>query len=202
MIVKVAFWLPLPYLAEIVIDLVTDTGVVIIGKFTDTVLAGTVTVAGMVPMLVLLLLKFTVAPSGGAGPVRVTVPVDCVPPLTELGLIVTELSTAAVTVKLAVLVNVPKLADIVIEVFAATAAVVTLNVAVVAPGAIVTLLGTVATPVLALLSVTNAPAAGEGPFSVTVPVDELPPRTDVGLRATELSVAAVIVKVAFLVTEP
>ena len=77
-----------------------------------------------------------------------------------------------------------------------------MNVAVVAPEPIVTLLGTVATPVLALLSVTNTPAAGAGPFSVTVPVDELPPRTDVGLRATELSVAAVIVKVAFLVTEP
>jgi len=106
-IVKVAFWLPLPYLAEIVTDLVADTGVVVIGKFTDIVLAGTITVAGVVAMLVLLLLKFMVAPSGGAGPVRVTVPVDCVPPLTELGLTVIELSTAAVTVKFAILVIVP-----------------------------------------------------------------------------------------------
>jgi hypothetical protein len=88
------------------------------------------------------------------------------------------------------------------EVFAATAAVVTLNVAVVAPEPIMTLLGTVATAVLVLLSVTNAPAAGAGPFSVTVPVDELPPRTDVGLKATELSVAAVTVKIAFLVIDP
>ena len=88
------------------------------------------------------------------------------------------------------------------EVFLATTAVVTLNVAVVAPGLIVTLLGTCATLVLALLSATNAPPAGAGPFSVTVPVDELPPGTDVGLKAKELSVAAVIVKFAFLVTEP
>ena len=84
----------------------------------------------------------------------------------------------------------------------ATAAVVTVNVAVVAFGAIVTLAGTLAAAVLLLPSVTTAPPAGAGPFSVTVPVDELPPRTDVGLKDTELSVAAVTVKVAVLVTDP
>ena len=85
---------------------------------------------------------------------------------------------------------------------AATGAVVTVNVAVVAFGAIVTLAGTLAAAVLLLPSVTSAPPAGAGPFSVTVPVDELPPRTDVGLKDTELSVAAVTVKVAVLVTNP
>jgi len=83
---------------------------------------------------------------------------------------------------------------------AATGAVVTLNVAVVAFGAMVTPAGTLAAAVLLLPSVTSAPPAGAGPFSVTVPVDELPPRTDVGLNETELSVAAVTVKVAVLVT--
>ena len=83
---------------------------------------------------------------------------------------------------------------------AATGAVVTLNVVVVAFGAIVTLAGTLAAAVLSLPSITSAPPAGAGPFSVTVPVDELPPRTDVGLNETELSVAAVTVKVAVLVT--
>jgi hypothetical protein len=73
---------------------------------------------------------------------------------------------------------------------AATGALVTENVAVVAPEATVTLAGTVATEVLLLLIVTRAPPPGAGPFSVTVPVDELPPRTDVGLNVTELRVAA------------
>ena len=73
---------------------------------------------------------------------------------------------------------------------AATGAVATENVAVVAPETTVTLTGNVATEVLLLLIVTTAPLAGAGPFSVTVPDDELPPRTDVGLNVTELSVAA------------
>ena len=85
---------------------------------------------------------------------------------------------------------------------AATGAVVTLNVAVLAFGAIVTLAGTLAAAVLLLPNETSAPPAGAGPFSVTVPVDELPPRTDVGLKDTELSVAAVTVKVAVLVSDP
>ena len=83
---------------------------------------------------------------------------------------------------------------------AATGAVVTLNVAVVAFGAMVTPAGTLAAAVLLLPSVTSTPPAGASPFSVTVPVDELPPRTDLGLNETELSVAAVTVKVAVLVT--
>ena len=83
---------------------------------------------------------------------------------------------------------------------AATGAVVTLNVAVVAFGAMVAPAGTLAAAVLLLPSVTSTPPAGASPFSVTVPVDELPPRTDVGLNETELSVAAVTVKVAVLVT--
>jgi hypothetical protein len=73
------------------------------------------------------------------------------------------------------------------------------NVAVVAPEATVTLAGTVATELLLALSITSAPFTGAGPFSVTVPVDELPPRTDVGLTVTELSVAAVTVSVAAFV---
>src|SRR2546425_12054515 len=58
------------------------------------------------------------------------------------------------------------------EVDAATALVVTVNVTLVAPTGTVTLAGTVAAELL-LDSVTCAPPAGAGPFSVTVPV-ELP----------------------------
>jgi hypothetical protein len=105
--VKVDFWLPPPYLTEIVTDLVAVTGVVVIAKLADRMLAGTVTVEGTVAKLVLLLPKLTVAPTDGAGPVRVTVPIDCVPPCTDVGFKERELSTAAVTVRFAVFVVVP-----------------------------------------------------------------------------------------------
>ena len=84
---------------------------------------------------------------------------------------------------------------------AATGAVVTVNVLLVAFAAIVTLVGTVARALL-LPIVTSAPPAGAGPFSVTVPVDALPPRTDVGLNVTELRVAALTVKVTVFVIVP
>jgi hypothetical protein len=85
-------------------------------------------------------------------------------------------------------------------VLTATGELATENVAVVVFGAIVTLPGTLVAPGLLLPSVTSAPPGGAGPFSVTVPVDEFPPRTDVGLNDTELSIAAATVKVAVLVT--
>jgi hypothetical protein len=89
---------------------------------------------------------------------------------------------------------------IVTFVFAVTALEVTVNVAVVAFAATVTLAGTVAAAVLLLDSVTTAPAAGAGPFNVTVPVDGVPPITVVGLKLTEVNVAAVTVRVAVLET--
>ena len=66
-----------------------------------------------------------------------------------------------------------------------TALVVTVKVALVVPAATVTLAGTVATAMLLLESVTVAPPAGAPPVNVTVPVEELPPVTVAGLRATE-----------------
>jgi len=69
-----------------------------------------------------------------------------------------------------------------------TALVLTVNVALVAPAATVTLEGTVATPLL-LEGCTCAPPVGAVPLSVTVPVEGDPPVTLVGLSATEESVA-------------
>src|SRR6266849_6723943 len=66
-----------------------------------------------------------------------------------------------------------------------TALVVTVKVALVAPAPTVTLAGTVAAAVLLLDSVTVAPPAGAAPLKVTVPVEELPPVTLVGLTATD-----------------
>src|SRR5467141_4536210 len=67
----------------------------------------------------------------------------------------------------------------------ATALVVTVNVALVAPAPTVTLDRTLATVVLLLESVTCAPPAGAGPLSVTVPVEEFPPVTLVGFSESE-----------------
>ena len=81
-----------------------------------------------------------------------------------------------------------------------TAEVVIVNVALVAPAATVTLAGTWAAVVLLLVRVTTAPPDGAGPVKVTVPVDEVPPITELGLRLTGVSAAAVTVRVAVLVT--
>jgi hypothetical protein len=86
---------------------------------------------------------------------------------------------------------------------ALTLAVVTVNVALVAPAGTVTLAGTVATLVLPLLNDTTAPPLGAAPLRVTVPCEVFPPTTVPGLRLTEDRVgpaaAGVTVSVAFFV---
>jgi hypothetical protein len=87
---------------------------------------------------------------------------------------------AGETVSVAVLMT-PNEAEMVAEVEAATETVVTVNVALAAPVATVTLAGTPATPVLLLESVTTAPPDGAAAVSVTVPCEALPPVTVAGL---------------------
>ena len=73
---------------------------------------------------------------------------------------------------------------------AVTALVLTVNVALLAPAAIVTLAGTVAVDVLLLERETAAPPVSAGPLSVTVPVEDCaPPVTLVGFRVSEERVA-------------
>ena len=88
----------------------------------------------------------------------------------------------------------------------ATALLLTTNVALVAPAAIVTLGGTLAAPLL-LESATCAPPVEAGPLNVTVPVEEFPPATLVGFSESEERVgggggAAVTVSEAVVVTPP
>jgi len=66
-----------------------------------------------------------------------------------------------------------------------TALVLTVNVALLAPAATVTLAGTVAVGVLLLERETAAPPVGAGPLSVTVPVEGDPPVTLVGFNVSE-----------------
>ena len=170
--------------------------------------AGTVTLEGALATP-LLLESRTFAPPRGAGPLNVTVPVeDCKPPITLVGLSVSEErvgtgGAAGVTVSEAVLVAPLKAAVMVTVAAEATVLVLTTNVALVAPAAIVMLGGTLAAPLL-LESATCAPPVEAGPLNVTVPVEEFPPTTLVGFSESEERVgggggAAVTVSEAVLV---
>jgi len=64
------------------------TGVVVMLNVAEVCPAGMVTDAGTWAAA-LLELRVTVVPPAGAGPVRVTVPVELVPPVTVLGVMVT-----------------------------------------------------------------------------------------------------------------
>jgi len=86
-------------------------------------------------------------------------------------------------------------AEIVADAVLATAVVVTAKVAVVAPAATVTLTGTVAAALL-LDRVTASPPVGAALPKVTVPVDEVPPVTEVGFSATEETTGGFTVNVA------
>ena len=78
------------------------------------------------------------------------------------------------------------------EVDALTEVVVTMKLALVAPAGTVTLVGTVATELLALESVTTAPPEGAAALKVAVPVEEVGPTTLAGFTDNEdkLAVAA------------
>jgi len=104
--------------------------------------AATVTEAGVLVEL-LLSESVTASPPVGAALEMVTVPVEEAPPTTEVGFTVTDDTVGELTVNVAVwdvLLAVAVIVELVLE---ATATVVAVNVAVVAPDATVTELGTV-----------------------------------------------------------
>jgi hypothetical protein len=132
------------------------TGVVVIVNVALVEPAGTVTLAGTVAAA-LPEVRLTDIPPVGAGPVKVTVPVDDVPPMTAVGFKLTPDTIGALTVKLAVFValsaNVPVMTT---GVLAETAVVVIAKFAIVPPCATVTEAGTV-TAALFELRLTTVP---------------------------------------------
>src|SRR5881296_1070229 len=116
-----------------VTEVVVDTGLVLTVKVALVALPGTVTLAGTVATLVLLLERDTRAPPLGAGPLSVTVPVDELPPVTLVGFRLSEervgAGGGAITVSEAVFVTPPKDAEIVTEVVVPTGLVLTVKVA-------------------------------------------------------------------------
>jgi hypothetical protein len=91
---------------------------------------------------------------------------------------------------------VPFVADIVTLVDRDVNFVETVKVALVLPAGIVTLAGTVATVVALLARATTIPPEGAEPVSVTVPVEDMPPSTELGFSLSEVSATGVTVKVA------
>src|SRR5204863_4631338 len=129
--------------------------------------AAIVTLAGTAATPGGLLASVATRPPAGAALVNVTVPAEEPPPVTLAGLTLTAESDAGggtgVSVSVAERVtpaNAPERATVL---DAATALVLTENVAEVAPAAMVTLAGTVASAGFALESVTTAPVLGAAP---------------------------------------
>jgi hypothetical protein len=179
-----------PYDADMVADVEEETGKVVTAKVALVEPAGTVTDGGTAAADVLLLVNDTTIPPTGAGAESVTVPVEPFPPMTEEGDREREESVAGGagrTVNAEVLVTPPYRAEIATGVEADTGRVATTNVALVEPAGTVTDAGTVAAAVLSLAKDTTAPPAGAGPFSVTLPVEPVPPMTEEGVRVRDVS---------------
>jgi hypothetical protein len=178
------------------------TADVVIVKNGDAVApAATVTETGT-PMPEVMVVKFTVIPPAGAGPVRFTLlNVVETPPTIAAGESATESKATGFTVRFAVLVAPLYDAEIGTTVWAATYDVVIVKTGdAVAPAATVTVGGT-PTPKSVLVKFTRMPPAGAGAFRVILlAIDEAPPTTDVGDSATASRPTGFTVRFAVLVT--
>jgi hypothetical protein len=181
--------------AEIFAVLVVATAWLVTVKLAVVEPAVTTTVAGTVAAAVLSLDRLTVrwAAVPTAGTFSVTVPIElAIPPRTLVGFKFTETATTGFTESVA-LADPFKVAVIIGLAAELTTLEVTVNVAVVAPVATITLAGTVAAVVMLLDRVTVlcafVPAAGA--LRVTVPIEFAdPPTTAVGFRLTDTTPAS------------
>jgi hypothetical protein len=188
-----------PPATAVIVALTCDTTVTVVtGKVIVFAAAGTWTDGGTVTEPLELESVTVIGVAGGVKPVSVIVPVEDMPPTRLAGLSVTAESAAGVTGRVALNVSVPSVAEIAAEEAVGTPIVVTVKVFEVVPEATTTFGGTVAAAVFELARLTVVPAAGAFPFRVTVPVDGLPPTTDVGERDTDVSAAGSTVSVTDL----
>jgi hypothetical protein len=167
-----------------VVDAVTE--LVLIEKFALVAPAGTVMLAGTVVALELADSE-TAAPSLGAASLKVTVPVDELPPTTLVGLTERVDSVAGPTVireKTVVSACVAESPNVLLE----EGNVEIVKLPLLSPAGIVILDGTLATDGTSLARVTTSPPGGAGSGSVTVPVDGLPPVTLFGFTVNDESV--------------
>jgi len=194
-------------------DLVTPLSVARIAAltFAATAFVVTVTVAFTAPVEIVTFagtvasgideLRSITTPPAGAGASMVMVAVDVLPPATDVGERVTDTGAGPRTVS-----DVVTVTPLLVALSVATAVdwisvVDTLKVAFDAPAATVTLAGTDAAARLDD-NVTTRPPFGAGPDSVTVPVADAPPRTDVGETETADATGAMTDKVTDLFTVP
>ena len=192
--VRVAVLLIPPAEAVITTGVWAATGVVRMVNVAVLLPDATVTLAGTVAMAGFALERVTKTPPAGAAAVSVTVPVEVLPPIREVGL--NARVERAVIVSTADEFTPPYVADIVTEVSPVAATVETVKVAVLTPAPTTTLAGTVAAFVLLLDSETRAPPAGAGPLKVKVAVEVLPAITVVGFKTREDGLGGLTVSVA------
>jgi hypothetical protein len=173
------------------VDVATDAVVTANCVLVDP--TGTVTLAGTVAAAVLLLESWTTAQQAWTVPVKVTVPVEELPPVTLVGLTVSDESVGPGGGGLTLMVvnlSIPPAEAVICDHVpnpGLTGLVETVNVALEAPEGTVTLAGTVATVVSWLERLTTTPPAGAGEASVTVPCEVSPAVTADGLSARERS---------------
>lgn len=136
------------------------------------------TLAGTVRTSELAFESAMTAPPAGAGPEIVIDPVELTPPVMDVGLSVIAVTMITLTAVAVDLLTPPKLAVTLTVVSEVTCLVSSVNVAEVAPDFTRTVAGTVPAE-LSDESWTEAPPVGAVPLSVTVPVSDLPPTTDV-----------------------
>ncbi len=151
--------------------------------------AATVTEAGTVSAVVLLLFSVTLDPPVGAACDNVTVQLDVPAELTVVGVHCTAVTvTVGDTVSEAVAEPPFSVAVTVAVWLEVTVAAVAVNVAVVAPAATVTEAGTVTTVVLLLVSVTLDPPVGAACDNVTVQLDVPAEARVVGVHCSAVTI--------------
>jgi hypothetical protein len=169
-----------------------DTVVVVTVNVALVAPAGTVTLEGVEAVDELSLSDTTIPPLGAAA-VNVTVPVEDVPPTTDVGLRLTAESDVEVGGGVTVMAvwSIVPLSDAVrpTVVVPNGGDVVMVKLALVAPTGTMTLAGTLATVGIWLLKSTGTPGSGAALWSVTVPVADWPPVTVVGDTLKAVSTA-------------